>query len=366
MLRNIKYGVFALLVFFGCTELSSKNSNDMMENKSNESKLVSYSNDEEVATIAGGCFWCIEAPFESIDGVKKAISGYAGGKEENPSYKEVSSGKTSHVEAVQVYFDPQVISYSEILDILWKQFDPTDGGGSFYDRGFQYTSAVFYHNNEQKRVAEKSKEQLTRSGVFNKPIVTPIKEFTNFYPAEEYHQDFYKKDPDRYYSYRKGSGRDRFIEKTWGKKHAEDFKKPSQSELKNNLNELSYKVTQKNGTERAFSNTYWDNNEEGIYIDIVSGEPLFSSKDKYRSGSGWPAFTKPIDARYIKKVVDDSHFMERVEIRSKFADSHLGHVFYDGPEPTNLRYCINSAAMEFIPKDRMVERGYDKFLWLFN
>jgi peptide methionine sulfoxide reductase msrA/msrB len=323
---------------------------------------VSYSGTDEIATIAGGCFWCVEAPFEKIEGVSMVISGYAGGTEPDPTYKQVSSGRTDYVEAVQVYYDPVIVSYSEILDIFWKQFDPTDAGGSFYDRGIQYTSVIFYHNEMQKQVAEESKKNLDNSGIFDKPIVTPIKEFTTFYPAEEYHQDYYKKDPERYYSYRKGSGRDAFIMKVWKDKN--EYKKPSDDELKEKLTDLQYRVTQKDGTERAFNNEYWDNKEAGIYVDIVSGEPLFSSKDKFKSGTGWPSFTKPIDPEFLKKKTDDSFGMKRVEVRSSMGDSHLGHVFDDGPEPTNLRYCMNSASMRFIPKEKMEEEGYGDYLWL--
>ena len=347
------------LIATACSKTEQK-----MEGKSSEMQreMVVLSGNEEIATLAGGCFWCIEAPFEKVQGVLKVISGYAGGTKENPTYREVSSGKTDYREAVQVYYDPLVISYAEILDIFWKQFDPTDDGGSFADRGFQYTSAIFYHNNDQKEIAEYSKQELDNSGNFDEPIVTSIIEFTTFYPAEDYHQDFYKKDPDRYYSYRKGSGRDTFIMNTW--KDEKEYKKPSDEEIKNKLTDLQYKVTQKEGTERAFQNEYWDNKKAGIYVDIVSGEPLFSSKDKFESGTGWPSFLKPIDPKYIIKKEDNSYGMRRIEVRSKYGDSHLGHVFDDGPEPTNLRYCMNSASMRFIPKDKMEEEGYGEYLWL--
>ncbi|MGD8306650.1 MAG: peptide-methionine (R)-S-oxide reductase MsrB [Ignavibacteria bacterium] len=329
-----------------------------------EMKKASFSGTTEVATLAGGCFWCVEAPFEKVEGVVEVISGYAGGTKENPTYKEVSSGKTTYREAVQVHFDPAIISYAEILDIYWKQFDPTDAGGSFPDRGFQYTSAVFYHNDLQKEVAEHSKQQLEMSGIFDEPIVTKIIEFTTFYPAEDYHQDFYKKNPQRYYSYRNGSGRDEFIKSIWSDEM--NYKKADKEKIKQKLTDLQYKVTQENATERAFNNEYWDNHKQGIYVDIVSGEPLFSSTDKFESGTGWPSFTKPIDPKYIHKIEDNSYGMKRIEVKSKIGDSHLGHVFDDGPEPTGLRYCMNSAAMRFIPKEDMEKEGYGEYLWLLK
>ena len=359
-MKKINSVLIALLLV--TTACSKTESDKTFDNKGMEPAAIILSGDEEIATIAGGCFWCIEAPFEKVEGVKKVISGYAGGTKENPTYREVSSGNTNYREAVQVYYNPLVISYAEILDIFWRQFDPTDEGGSFADRGFQYTSAIFYHNDDQKMLAEKSKKYLNNSGKFDEPIATKIIKFTTFYPAEDYHQDFYKKDPDRYYSYRKGSGRDAFIMKNWSDE--KKYTKPSEEEIKKNLNELQYKVTQKEGTERAFQNEYWDNHKAGIYVDIVSGEPLFSSTDKFESGTGWPSFTKPIDPKYIVKKEDNSFGMKRVEVRSKIGDSHLGHVFDDGPEPSNLRYCMNSASMRFIPKDKMEEEGYGDYLWL--
>jgi len=352
--------LFAItLLATACAKSDSRDNSNVMNM---EVKKTSYSGEIEIATLAGGCFWCMEAPFEKIQGVVKVISGYAGGTEKNPTYKQVSSGKTGYRESVQVYFDPAVISYSEILDIYWKQFDPTDDGGSFPDRGFQYTSAIFYHDNTQYQVAVKSKQKLEKSDIFTDPVVTKIIEFTSFYPAEDYHQDFYKKNPQRYHSYRDGSGRDQFIMSKWS--DGMNYKKPDKEKIKDELTDLQYKVTQQNATERAFNNAYWDNYKAGIYVDIVSGEPLFSSTDKFASGTGWPSFTKPIDPKFLNKIEDNSFGMKRVEVKSKIGGSHLGHVFDDGPEPTGLRYCMNSAAMRFIPKEKMEEEGYGEYLWL--
>lgn len=324
------------------------------------------SSTQEVATFSGGCFWCVEAPFEEVDGVISVVSGYAGGKEKNPTYSEVSGGQTSHRESVQITYDPEIVSYAELVDIFWQTFDPTDVGGSFFDRGSQYESAIFFHNEEQKKVAEESKKRLDQSKRFSKPIATPIIKYTNFYPAEEYHQDYYKKSPQEYYAYRKGSGRDAFIQRHWPEISDKKYPSPSKSELKSTLTELQYEVTMEEATEFAFSNEYNANKEKGIYVCIVSGAPLFSSKDKYESGSGWPSFTKPIDARWIDKPIDRSLGMARVEVRSKLGNSHLGHVFYDGPDPTGLRYCMNSAAMKFIPKAEMAAAGYGDYLWLMD
>jgi peptide methionine sulfoxide reductase msrA/msrB len=376
-----KYILVGIAVLVAGFSLSSQSNTQTIAS----SELTNLS----VATFAGGCFWCVESGFEKVPGVKEVISGYTGGDEENPSYKEVAGGRTGHTESVQVFYDASKISYEGLLESYWRIFDPTDGGGSFYDRGRQYRPGIFYSSEMQLKLAENSRAKLEASGRFDKPIAVEITPLKRFYQAENDHQDYYKNNPIRYQLYTNGSGRTQFVEQAWGKDLKVDYskyrgsmnepkaaikiptkvalyKKPSDNEIRKKLTKLQYKVTQEDGTERPFSNGYWNNKQAGIYVDIVTGEPLYSSIDKFKSGTGWPSFSRPITKDAITTHLDKSFFSERTEVRSKIGDSHLGHVFSDGPTSTGLRHCINSASLRFIPLGELEKQGYGQFSPLFQ
>jgi peptide methionine sulfoxide reductase msrA/msrB len=326
-------------------------------------QLRASSPDLETATFAGGCFWCMQPPFEQLPGVNQVLAGYVGGSGDNPTYGDYA--EKGYTEAVQLKFNPATISYAKLLDVYWRQINPTDPEGQFVDRGPQYRAAIYYHTEAQKRLAERSRKALNASGKFDAPIVIKILPVSKFYAAEDYHQDFYKKSPSRYLDYRSGAGRDAFLEQIWGKK-AKAYVPESKEQLKRRLSPEQYEVTQEDATEPPFHNDYWNNETEGIYVDLVSGEALFSSKDKFDSGTGWPSFSRPLEPGNLVEKSDGSLGMRRTEVRSRTSNSHLGHVFDDGPAPTHLRYCMNSAAMRFIPKEDLDKEGYGQYSGLFK
>ena len=382
--------------------------------------------DAAKATFAGGCFWCMEPPFDKLDGVVSTEAGYAGGDVADPTYEQVSSGNTGHAESIQVTYNPDKIDYSRLLEVFWRNIDPVDAGGQFCDRGSQYRSAIFYHNEQQKKLAEKSKEEIASR--FSEPVVTEIAPLEAFYPAEAYHQNYYREHAIRYKFYRTSCGRDSRLEELWGdaagghsavdtappqmaragifafaadgksdlteirvtdwqaaqKKvsglvsgitvdekplttavktydpqrrivHAEDAAiaypvKMSEDQWQKRLTEKQFRILRQDKTEPAFDNPLHDNKQEGIYYSAATGQPLFHSGDKFDSGTGWPSFTRPIAADAVVYIYDKGLFSRRIEVVDSLSGSHLGHVFADGPEPTGQRYCMNSAALIFVPE----------------
>jgi peptide methionine sulfoxide reductase msrA/msrB len=329
----------------------------------------------QTAIFAGGCFWSMQSAFEKVYGVMSVTSGYTAGKSTRPNYDNYAAN--GHVEAVLVMWDPSRVSYGELLDAYWRHTDPTDGGGQFVDRGPQYRPIVFWSDDQQRSEAEASKAALGRSHKFAVPVVTEIRKAEPFYKAEDYHQDYPKKNADNYQAYFENSGRPQFFTKIWGRDALMDpaappkavngvWHKPPADQLKKMLTMMQFDVTQRDGTEPPFANEYFNNERPGIYVDIVSGEPLFSSTDKFESGTGWPSFTRPLVPSNVILKVDRTFGMERTEVRSRYANSHLGHLFDDGPMPTGMRYCMDSASLRFIPVADMQKEGYGQYLKLFQ
>lgn len=305
----------------------------------------------------------MEGIFEAQIGVKEAIVWYAGGKAEDATYERVWAGITDHREAVEIIYNPSIINYEKLVELYFTQIDPTQADGQFADRGPQYTTAIYVQDTSERQIATDFIKSLDTSKKFDKPIAVKVEDFSTFFPAEDYHQNYYKTSSLKYSLYKKGSGREGYIERTWGK----ELETLTKEDLRNRLTPLQYEVTQEEGTERAFQNEYWDNHKPGIYVDIVDGTPLFSSLDKYDSGTGWPSFTKPIDPNNIKFEEDKKLWMSRIEVRSKYADSHLGHVFDDGPgDRGGKRYCMNSASMRFIPLEDLEKEGYGEWRSIFD
>lgn len=301
--------------------------------------------------FAGGCFWGVEKYFSQMHGVVETKVGYANGKTVNPTYEQVTTGKTGFTETVEVKYDPTKISLNTLLKSYFSIIDPTSLNKQGNDAGTQYRTGIYYTSQNDEKVIKDFIFQEQKK--YKKPIVVEVEKLKNFYTAEEYHQKYLEKNPHGYCHIKVSD--------------AKKYFKPEKDEIKKKLNDIQYKVTQENATEPPHSSKYDNFFEDGIYVDIVSGEPLFSSKDKFKCGCGWPSFSRPIDKKFLVEKSDNSLGMQRIEIRSKIANSHLGHVFNDGPrEKGGLRYCINGAALKFIPKDELKKEGYGEFLYLFN
>lgn len=331
-----------------------KDMDDSMQNMSvkKDTEMENMKSTKEIKTIylAGGCFWGVEAYMQRIQGVEDAVSGYANGNTENPSYEDLIYRNSGHAETVKVSYDSSMISLENILNYYLKVVDPISVNKQGNDVGVQYRTGVYYTDESDKEVIDKvlSKEQEK----YNEKIAIEVLPLENFYEAEEYHQDYLEKNPTGYCHIDLSLADNVIIDPA-------QYKRPSDEELKKTLTDIQYRVAVQNDTEYAFSNEYWDSFDKGIYVDITSGEPLFSSKDKFASGCGWPSFSKPIQEDVVKYLEDNSFNMKRTEVRSRSADIHLGHVFEDGPKDKGgLRYCINSASIRFIPFEDMDNMGY--------
>ena len=351
--------VTSTLLFCGCSGIIGEK--NMKDSKANTEKMDFSGEPENVIYLAGGCFWGMEKLMRSIPGVTDTESGYANGTcEEDADYNTVCSGKTGFRETVRVEYDSEKVSLDALLLAYFYVIDPTATNRQGNDKGPQYQTGIYYTNEKAKetveRIAAVEKGRTEDFAVETGPLL-------NYYPAEEYHQDYLEKNPGGY-CHIPNAEIELFSKLTID---PGDYRKPAAETIRDRLTSEQYRVTQKNGTEKPFRNKFWDQFEKGIYVDIVTGEPLFSSTDKFESGCGWPAFSKPIEEPAIVEKEDRSHGMRRIEVRSRSGDSHLGHVFTGDPEsPNGVRYCINSASLRFIPYEKMKAEGYGYLMYLFK
>lgn len=311
--------------------------------------------------LAGGCFWGVEEYFSLVKGIVGTEVGYANGETENPSYEDVCHKESGHAETVKLIYDPDEVSLEFILKLFYDIIDPLAKNRQGNDMGTQYRTGIYYMEDQDREIIANSIKELQKK--YERPIAIEVMPLRNYSAAEEYHQKYLEKNP-KGYCHIPG---EKFIKAKAADDYQLRYSPKSKEVLKKNLTDIQYDVTQNNATEPPFRNEYYDNFKEGIYVDVTTGEPLFVSSDKFESGCGWPSFSKPISPDLISELRDASHGMERVEVRSKRANAHLGHVFADGPaEFGGLRYCINSASLVFIPKEEMEEKGYGYLLNILN
>ena len=334
---------------------------------------IDYDNLHDIY-FAGGCFWGVAEYFSRIPGVADAVSGYANGDANvaHPSYEKVCTDTTGYAETVHVSYDPKIVSLDTLVRQYFKIIDPTSVNKQGNDRGAQYRTGVYYTDAADKATIQQALDALQQK--YSRPLVVENLPLQNFYEAEEYHQDYLAKNPNGYCHIDVRKADEPLPGKPAGNPPAAaaavgkgfdvaSYRKASDAELKQRLSAEQYRVTQQSGTERAFTHEYDHLFAPGIYVDVVSGQPLFSSKDKFDSGCGWPSFTRPIQPSAVTEHEDLSYNMRRVEVRSQAADSHLGHVFPDGPrDKGGLRYCINGASLRFIPLEKMAEEGYGNLI----